>query len=64
MGPRRKAYLEIEDDPDAEFEMYLAEKLRKTLGEIREIPNAEYIRWYVWFGRKAQQQELANKQGG
>lgn len=43
--------------------MHIAEKLHKTLGEVRAMPNVEYQRWIVWFARKAQMQELADKQG-
>lgn len=63
MGPPRKVYLELEEDAGAEFEMFLAEKLRKTLGEIDAIPNEEFVRWNVYFARKAQMEELAAKQG-
>lgn len=43
--------------------MFLAEKLHKTLGEIGEMPFAEYLRWNVWFARKAQIEELEAKRG-
>lgn len=61
--PRKAVYLEL-DDPesgDALFEMVLAEKLHKTLGEIGDMPNDEYVRWYVYLGIKAQKEELAQK---
>jgi len=44
--------------------MYLAEKLHKTLGELGDMPNAEYLRWYVWFGRKNQMAEMEAKKAG
>ena len=53
--------LEFEDDPDAEFEFYLAEKLGRFVWEIGEMPNDEFMRWIVYFGRKAQRQEIEAK---
>lgn len=57
-GSPRKVYLELEEDAGAEYEMYLAEKLHKTLGEIDAMPNAEFVRWNVYHARKAQMEEL------
>ena len=62
--PTKAAYLAIDEDPDAHFEMFLAEKLHKTLGEIGDMPNEEYIRWYVWFARKQQMRESREVSGG
>jgi hypothetical protein len=43
--------------------MFLAEKLRMTVARLRvELSNAEYTRWWVYFARKAQREEL--KGGG
>jgi hypothetical protein len=61
--PTKAAYLDLEDDAEVAFEFYLAEKLHRTVAEIREMDNDEFMRWGVYFGRKAQQQELAQKQG-
>jgi len=47
-----------------EFDFYLAEKLGKMVEEIRSMPNADYVRWGVYVGRKAQRQELAAKKAG
>jgi hypothetical protein len=33
------------------------------VAELGEMDNAEYVRWYVYFARKAQMRELAAKQG-
>jgi len=61
--PRKAAYLELDDpdDGDALFEFVLAETLHKSVAEIREMPNDEYVRWGVYLGIKAQKQELAQK---
>lgn len=57
---RKKAYLEL-DEPESDrwFTYMLAERLRKTVGEILEMPNEEFVGWHVYFGRKAQEAELA-----
>lgn len=45
-----------------EFEFFLAERLRMTVGEMRErMSNAEFVRWSVYYGRKAQSAELEAK---
>lgn len=40
------------------MEFYVAEQLGKTLDELRAMPNDEFVRWCVYFGRKAQRMEL------
>jgi hypothetical protein len=45
-----------------EFEFYLADRLGKTVAAMRaEMGNDEYVRWAIYYGRKAQRQELAMK---
>lgn len=61
--PTKAAYLEIDENVDVEFEFFLAEKLHRTVEEIGEMSNDEFMRWGVYFGRKAQLQEIAAKQG-
>lgn len=40
--------------------MFLAEKLSMTVSRLRdEMSNAEYVRWSVYYGRKAQREEMA-----
>lgn len=40
--------------------MFLAQKLSRTVDELREsLSNAEYVRWSVFYGRKAQRQQMA-----
>lgn len=44
--------------------MFLALKLKMTVARMRvEMPNEEYIRWQVYFGRRRQERELAAKRG-
>ena len=57
------AWLEMENDAEVEFEFYLAEKLGRTVAEIRTMDHLEFVRWGVYFGRKAQRRELAAKRG-
>lgn len=61
--PGKAAYLRFEDDSDAEFEFFLAEHLRKTVGEIRTMPHREYVAWQAYLSRKAQKLELEAKSG-
>jgi hypothetical protein len=45
-----------------EFEYFLADRLKMTVGEMRErMSNDELVRWSVFHGRKAQREELAQK---
>lgn len=40
--------------------MLLARDLGMTVARLRaEMPNDEFVRWTVWYGRRAQVQELA-----
>lgn len=42
--------------------MFLAQKLSMTVGQLRQqMGNAEYVRWGVYYARKAQRQELEAK---
>lgn len=42
--------------------MYLAQKLSMTVERLRrEMSNAEYVRWNIYYQRIAQQQELEAK---
>jgi hypothetical protein len=52
----------MDDDPELEFQFYLAQKLGMTVGRLeREMSNIEFVRWAVYYGRKAQREELARK---
>lgn len=56
------AYLQFERQPDLEFEFYLADRLGRTVAELREgLSNEEFVQWSVYYGRKAQRHELATK---
>lgn len=59
--PRKAAYEQLEDQQSgAEFEYFLAEKLGRTVAELRAgMSNLEFVRWSVYYGRKAQLLELA-----
>jgi hypothetical protein len=44
------------------FDFYLAEKLGRTVAEMRRTVSArEYMQWSVYYGRKAQAQQLARR---
>ena len=64
--PVKAAYKAMESDPATEFEMFLASKLSMTVGELRtRMGNDEFVRWEVYYARKAQRAELeANKRKG
>ncbi|QJY51249.1 hypothetical protein [Pseudonocardia broussonetiae] len=45
---------------DLEFEFYLADRLGMTVARLRrEMTAQEFMEWGVYYGRKAQKQELA-----
>jgi hypothetical protein len=56
--------LESKEDPSLNFDFFLAERLHKTVGEIRRMPALEWHTWAVHFGIKAQAAELQQKGGG
>jgi hypothetical protein len=62
--PEKAVWLAFELGELDEFQHHLGEKLGKTITEIEDMPHREYIRWYVYFGRKAQRAELAAKRKG
>ena len=50
---------------DLEFEFYLAQKLGMTVGVMREqMSGGEYTGWQVYYGRKAQREQLARGGAG
>jgi len=60
--PTKAIYLEMESNPDLEFDHFLAEKLHMTVDELRTRMSAdEYARWIVYYQRKGQRQDLALK---
>lgn len=49
---------------DLEFEYFLARELRMTVADMRErMSGEEYTGWGVYFGRKAQREQLAAGKG-
>lgn len=57
--PPKVIYLAMESDPTLEFDHFLAEKLGQTLATIEAMPVREYQRWVVYYGRRAQHDEIA-----
>lgn len=50
----------METNPSLEFEHYLATKLAMTVAELRDrMSSAEFVSWGVYYGRRAQDEELA-----
>jgi hypothetical protein len=49
---------------ELEFEFYLAERLHMTVAQLRRTMSArEFMQWGIYYGRKAQRQELAARKG-
>lgn len=46
------------------FAFFLADRLGKTLGELDEMPAAEYVAWSSFHKVKAQQEQLAMRANG
>lgn len=45
--------------------MFLAQKLSMTVASLRErMSSAEFVRWQVYYARKAQREELETKKAG
>jgi hypothetical protein len=62
MVPPKVAYAQFENDDELEFEFYLAQKLGMTVEAMRDnMSNAEFVRWGIYYARKAQRQEIAMK---
>lgn len=50
----------MEESPTLEFEFFLAQKLSMTVDELRHRMGAEeFMHWQIYYGRLAQEQELA-----
>ena len=49
-----------ESDVDM-FAFFLADRLGKTLGEVQDMPYAEYLAWSSFHKVKQQQEQLALK---
>jgi allophanate hydrolase subunit 2 len=63
--PGKAAYVRLENDADLEFEFMLAEKLGRTVAELRAtLDNAEFVLWSRFYARRNQQAELARLMAG
>lgn len=61
-SPPTKAF---DADPSLEFEFFLAEKLKMTVGRMRkEMSAKEFGEWQVYFGRIRQRKEIAEIEAG
>lgn len=56
--PTKASYKEFEADPALEFEFYLADRLKRTVAELRQMSNDEFVRWGIYHARIAQRREL------
>lgn len=56
--PPKAAVLDFEENPDKEFEFFLAQKLSRTVAEMREMSNEEFVYWGMYYARIAQREEL------
>jgi hypothetical protein len=61
-APPKATWLEFENEPGAEFEFFLTEKLGFGTVERmrREMPQREFLRWSIYYSRAAQKRELAS----
>lgn len=61
--PPKATYLKMETDPSLEFEFYLAQKLGRTVAELRQMSQMEFLGWSIYYGRLAQKAEIQRAQG-
>lgn len=59
MTPPKVAVEMMLDRPEVRADFALAERLHKTVQEIRALPHSEYIGWIAYFQLKRQDEELA-----
>lgn len=63
--PGKAAWLDLEEDPDLEFEFFLAAELGMTVARLRlEMTNQEFVYWSRFYSRKHAQQELEALRAG
>jgi hypothetical protein len=61
--PGKAAWLELDDDPELEFEFRLAKDLGMTVRRLRtEMDNSEFIVWSRYYMRRDADKELAAQQ--
>jgi hypothetical protein len=64
-GSAKDVVKTFRDGPDAEFELFLAQKLGMTRARLREEMSAdEFLRWQMYYARKAQREELERLKAG
>jgi hypothetical protein len=56
--PTKATWLRFHNDNGFHFDYFLAEKLHKTVGEIRALSNREYMEWSMYYSIKAQNAAL------
>jgi hypothetical protein len=57
--------MDLEDDPDLEFEFFLAAELSMTVARLRaEMSQGEFVYWSRFYSRKHAQQELESLKAG
>lgn len=59
-----KAIRERLETTDLGFEYSLADRLKMTVQELRQMPSAEFETWKVFHAIRAQEIELANARRG
>lgn len=61
MRPTKAVYARWESNPDEEFDHFLCLKLGwRSVDHLRRgLSSAEWNRWKIYFGRRAQERELA-----
>lgn len=57
--PPKAAARAMQRNPMLRFDHWLALKLGKTAGQIRALPNSEYLSWIAYFQLEQQDQQLA-----
>lgn len=61
--PPKAKWIRFETDDLFHFEFFLAERLHLTVRELRQtLDMDELVSWSVYYGRKAQQKQLAAMQ--
>lgn len=55
-------YQQMQTVQGLEFEFFLAAKLGMTVGQLRaQMGHAEFVAWGVYYARKAQREEMAQR---
>lgn len=58
-GRLRRPTKVFEENPQTEFDFFLAQKLGRTVDEMRRtLSHSEYLYWTTYYARVAQRQEL------